>query len=54
MRDRDVLEALVEVKRLVTDNRPFEALKRLRGLYPIEQGILSGAAAEVEAPQAVA
>ena len=53
-RDRDVLEALVEIKGLVTSNRPFEALKRLRGLYPIEQRILNGGAAEVVATKAVA
>ncbi|MGD9667791.1 MAG: flagellar biosynthesis repressor FlbT [Hyphomicrobiaceae bacterium] len=37
-KDYDLLEALVEVKEMVESSRTFEALKRIRGLFPLEQG----------------
>lgn len=37
-KDYDLLEALVEVKEMVESSRTFEALKRIRGLFALEQG----------------
>lgn len=46
----DLLEALVAVQALVRDDRNFEALKKLRALFPIEAEILAAGATEVNAP----
>jgi flagellar protein FlbT len=40
--NRQILAGLKEVHALVVDGRHFEALKVLRGLFPIEANILSG------------
>jgi flagellar protein FlbT len=48
-KDRDVLEGLVEVQSLIERGKAFEALKRIRGLFPIEQKLIeSGAVLESE------
>ncbi len=39
-KDYDLLEALVEVKEMVEQSRTFEALKRIRGLFSLEQGAM--------------
>jgi flagellar biosynthesis repressor protein FlbT len=44
-KNQDVLEGLVEVNDLMTNGKPFEALKKIRGLLPIEQGLLAAASA---------
>ncbi len=36
-KDYDLLEALVEVKELVESDRAYEALKRIRSLFALEQ-----------------
>lgn len=45
----DILEALMVVQSLVRDGRNFEALKKLRALFPLEAEILAGNA-PVELP----
>ena len=48
-KDQDVLEGLVDVQSLVERGRAFEALKRIRGLFPIEQKLIeAGAVPEAE------
>lgn len=39
-RDRDILDGLVAVHALVERGKPFEALKRIRGLFGIEQRLI--------------
>ena len=39
-KSRDVLEGLVEIKGLVHANRPFDALKKIRVLFPVEDKLL--------------
>ena len=39
-RNRDVLEGLMEVKECIEKDRVFDALKRIRSLYPLEEDIL--------------
>lgn len=39
-RDQDVLEALVEIRLLIERERPFEALKRIRSLFAVEERLL--------------
>lgn len=39
-KDRDILEGLVEIKDMISADRPFDALKRIRSLYPIEAEIV--------------
>lgn len=39
-KDQDVLEALVDVQALIERGKAFEALKRIRGLFPIEQKLI--------------
>ena len=39
-RNQDVLEGLVEVKQLLGKDRPFDALKRIRVLFKIEEQVL--------------
>jgi flagellar protein FlbT len=41
---REMLEGLAAIDDLVGANRYYEALKRVRALFPVEQAILSGAA----------
>jgi len=41
-RNRDIIEGLLEIKELVGRDRNFEALKRLRTLIPIEDGVIEG------------
>jgi flagellar protein FlbT len=48
-KDQDVLEGLVDVQSLVDRGKAFEALKRIRSLFPIEQKLIeSGAVADPE------
>lgn len=44
-KDQDILEALVEIRGLIERERPFEALKRIRTLFPLEERVLSSIAA---------
>ena len=37
--DREILEGLVDIKTMIEDGRAFDALKRIRGLLPIEDEI---------------
>lgn len=37
-KDRDLLEALVDIKEMIETDRTYEALKRIRGLYTQECG----------------
>lgn len=37
-KDRDLLEALVDIKEMIETDRTYEALKRIRGLYTHECG----------------
>jgi flagellar protein FlbT len=46
---REMLAGLAAVDELVETTRYFEALKRIRALFPVEQAILAGAAAPFEA-----
>lgn len=39
-KDLDVLEGLVEIRAMIDAGRPFDALKRIRALYPYEDRIL--------------
>ncbi len=45
--NQQILEGLGEIDALVKATRYYEALKRIRALFPVEQAILSGAAADV-------
>ena len=45
----EVLAGLDTVERLVGADRGFEALKTIRGLFPVEASILSGDAAQTQA-----
>ncbi len=42
--NREMLDGLGAVDELVTATRYFEALKRIRALFPVEQAILAGPA----------
>ena len=42
--NREMLDGLAAVDELVETTRYFEALKRIRALFPVEQAILAGAA----------
>ena len=42
-----MLEGLEAIDDLVGANRYYEALKRIRALFPVEQAILSGTAARL-------
>jgi flagellar protein FlbT len=52
--DERILSALKYVDRLVAEDQVFEALKAIRGLYPIEDQILSPGAGSETAPRATA
>jgi len=41
--NEQILAGLEVVRELVGENRPFEALKALRALFPVEDSILAGA-----------
>jgi flagellar protein FlbT len=43
--NREMLDGLNAIDELVQATRYFEALKRIRALFPVEQAILAGAAA---------
>lgn len=51
--DPQVLAALKHVDQLVSEERPYEALKAIRALYPIEAQILGPVDAEQERPLAL-
>ena len=40
--NRELLEGLAAIDELVGANRYYEALKRIRALFPVEQAILTG------------
>jgi flagellar protein FlbT len=42
-----MLEGLAAIDDLVGADRYYEALKRIRALFPVEQGILSGTATDL-------
>ena len=44
--NREMLEGLAAVADLVEATRYFEALKRIRALFPVEQAILAGTATD--------
>jgi flagellar protein FlbT len=48
-KNQDVLEGLVEVRQLIERSKVFDALKRIRSLFQIEDQLL-GAVAQREAP----
>lgn len=52
-KNQDVLEGLVEIRQLIERERTYEALKRIRSLFPIEAEIL-GKGPVVEESKAVA
>ena len=43
-KNQDVLDGLMEVKGLIERGRAFEALRKIRSLFPIEEDILRGTA----------
>ncbi|QOZ28780.1 flagellar biosynthesis repressor FlbT [Bradyrhizobium sp. CCBAU 51753] len=45
--NRQMLDGLDQVGELVAATRYYEALKRIRALFPVEQAILSGTAIEL-------
>ena len=45
--NRQMLDGLSAIDELVGANRYYEALKRIRALFPVEEAILSGTAADV-------
>jgi flagellar protein FlbT len=45
--NRQMLDGLSAIDALVGASRYYEALKRIRALFPVEQAILSGTAADV-------
>jgi flagellar protein FlbT len=47
--NREMLAGLAAVDEMVDATRYYEALKRIRALFPVEQAILAGAAAPFEA-----
>lgn len=51
-KNQDVLDGLTEVKRLMERGRAFEALRKIRSLFPLEDEILRSSA--VEAAKSVA
>lgn len=53
-RDRDVLEGLVEVQTLIERGKPFEALKRIRGMFGVEQRLIDAGDVEKADVKAVA
>ena len=44
--NREMLDGLAAIDELVGSTRYFEALKRIRALFPLEQAILAGATTE--------
>ena len=46
----DILLALVDIRELVEAGRPFEALKKLRALFPEERAVLENSTAAGSAP----
>jgi flagellar protein FlbT len=53
-KDQDVLEGLVEVQSLIERGKAFEALKRIRSLFPIEQKLIEAGAVSDPEVKAVA
>ena len=45
--NQEMLEGLAAIDDLVGANRYYEALKRIRALFPVEQAILSGTASNL-------
>ena len=45
--NQEMLEGLAAIDDLVGADRYYEALKRIRALFPVEQGILSGTATDL-------
>jgi len=44
--NREMLDGLAAIDELIGSTRYFEALKRIRALFPLEQAILAGAITE--------
>ena len=44
--NREMLDGLAAIDEMVGGNRYFEALKRIRALFPLEEAILAGATTE--------
>jgi flagellar protein FlbT len=53
-KDQDVLEGLVEVRELIGRGKAFEALKRLRSLFPVEDELMGQGLMAAESGRAVA
>lgn len=53
-RNQDVLEGLVAVKENIERGKAFEALKRIRALFVIEDEVMGKVAADAQAGKAVA
>jgi len=53
-RNQDVLEGLVAVKQNIERGKVFEALKRIRALFPVEDDVMGKAPADAQAGKAVA
>ncbi|MCB1503851.1 MAG: flagellar biosynthesis repressor FlbT [Hyphomicrobiaceae bacterium] len=47
-KDRDILEGLVEIRSMIEAERPFDAMKRIRSLYPIEALLMGTAQAPAD------
>ena len=53
-KDRDVLEGLVEVQTRIERGKPFEALKKIRGMFAVEQRLIDAGDVEKADVKAVA
>lgn len=49
--EREIQIGLKQIDRMVSEDRVYEALKAVRGLYPLEARVLAAASAPVPAPQ---
>ncbi|PWJ83700.1 flagellar protein FlbT [Pseudaminobacter salicylatoxidans] len=49
--EREIQIGLKQIDRMVSEDRVYEALKAVRGLYPLEAKVLAAASAPVPAPQ---
>ena len=53
-RSQDVLEGLVDVRQLIERGKAFEALKRIRSLFEVEDQLLRSMAVDADPGEAVA
>lgn len=49
--EREIQIGLKQIDRMVSEDRVYEALKAVRGLYPLEAKVLAAVSAPVPAPQ---